>query len=65
MPVGEIQEALSERGIIPDDIKPKNIRSKKLLENNNFILYFARALHSNYFSRLATRKQTGMKNFAE
>jgi hypothetical protein len=42
MPVGEIQEALAERGIILDDIKPMNIRSKKLLEHNNYILYFAK-----------------------
>jgi hypothetical protein len=42
MPVNEIQEVLAERGIIPDDIKPMNIRSKKLLEHNNYILYFAK-----------------------
>jgi hypothetical protein len=42
MPVNEIQEALAERGVIPDDIKPMNICSKKLLEHNNFILYFAK-----------------------
>jgi hypothetical protein len=29
MPVNEIKEALAERGVIPDDIKPMNIRSKK------------------------------------
>jgi hypothetical protein len=42
IPVNEIQEELAERGIIPDDIKPMNIRSKKLLEHNNYILYFAK-----------------------
>jgi hypothetical protein len=42
MPINEIQESLAERGIIPDDIKPTNIRSKKLLEHNNYILYFAK-----------------------
>jgi hypothetical protein len=42
MPVNEKQEALAERGIIPDDIKLMNIRPKKLLEHNNFIFYFAK-----------------------
>jgi hypothetical protein len=42
MPVKEIQEALAERGIIPDDINLMNIRSKKLLEHNNYILYFVK-----------------------
>jgi hypothetical protein len=42
MPVNGIQEALAECGIIPDDIKPMKIRSKKFLEQNNFIHYFAR-----------------------
>jgi hypothetical protein len=40
MPANEIQVALAERGIIPDDIKAMNICSKKLLEHNNYILYF-------------------------
>jgi hypothetical protein len=39
MPVTEIQEALAERGIISDDMK---IRSEKLLEHKNYILYFAK-----------------------
>jgi hypothetical protein len=30
MSVEAVQEALAERDIIPDDIKPMNIRSKKL-----------------------------------
>jgi hypothetical protein len=42
MPANEKQEALAERGIIPDDIKPMNIRSKDLLEHSNYILYFAK-----------------------
>jgi hypothetical protein len=42
MPANEIQVAQAERGIIPNDIKAMNIRSKKLLEHNNFILCFAK-----------------------
>jgi hypothetical protein len=42
MPVEEIKEALNEHGIIPDDIKPMKIWVAKLLEHNNFILYFAK-----------------------
>jgi hypothetical protein len=42
MPVEKIQYALAEHGSIPDDIKPMNIRSKKLLEHKNFILYFTK-----------------------
>jgi hypothetical protein len=47
MPANEIQVALAKRGIIPDDIKAMNICSKKLLEHNNYILYFAKGSMTN------------------
>jgi hypothetical protein len=40
MPVEEVKQALAEKGVFPEDIKPMTIKNFKLLEHNNFVLYF-------------------------
>jgi hypothetical protein len=42
MPVEDVKQALAENIIFPEDIKLMSIKKSRLLEHNNFILYFSK-----------------------